>query len=133
VRASHTAVVSASAKTVMSPSPIMRNPPASRRRIGGVDCEAFCHDGVTPNFFRVEHVADMVRGAGLSDDVPCGAYLHDVCEHAAVARGVILNQFGPVVFRLVDALTQPSVVPETRRRVGWARHRSPRRLLRSAN
>jgi guanosine-3',5'-bis(diphosphate) 3'-pyrophosphohydrolase len=78
-----------------------------------------CRDGVTPYFVHVERVAALVRDAGYGDDVVAAAYLHDVIEHAGVSREAIRDGFGAAVLRLVDAVTQPSVVPETRRRVKW--------------
>jgi (p)ppGpp synthase/HD superfamily hydrolase len=84
---------------------------------------SFCHDGVTPFIAHVEQVAALVRSAHVSNEIVCSAYLRDVCEHAGVAPGVIRDRFGPVVARLVNALTQPAVEPVTGRRSSWSHRR----------
>jgi guanosine-3',5'-bis(diphosphate) 3'-pyrophosphohydrolase len=99
---------------------------ADRRR--GASCAtahagAYCPDGVTPYVAHVEDVVALVRRARLSDEVVCAAYLHDVCEHAGVAAGVIRARFGPVVALLVDALTQAGMAPDTGRRISWTSRR----------
>lgn len=91
------------------------------------------HEGPTsPRGTGIDHplaVANLLDEVGFGDDVIAAALLHDVVEDTERALGDIGAQFGPVVCRLVEAMTEDAEIKpyearkdEHRRRVVAAGH-----------
>lgn len=58
-----------------------------------------------PYFHHPLRAAEMARSHGCDWDVICGCYLHDTVEDTGVTIELIEEEFGPVVGRIVNGVT----------------------------
>jgi (p)ppGpp synthase/HD superfamily hydrolase len=61
-------------------------------------------------------VADLVAGAGASEDVICAALLHDAIEDQGITAAEIASLFGPDVAAMVCEVTDDKSLPKAERK-----------------
>lgn len=83
------------------------------------------HDGIgqkrkytgLPYWVHCEEVAGIVERAGGTDEMVAAAWLHDTVEDAGVSLAEITKEFGPLVAKYVECLTDVSKKEDGNRKV----------------